>query len=206
MTLALGILVSGSGSNMEAILTAIAEKRLDAECRIVISNRPDVLALRRAQSAGVKTAVLDHKLYESRERFDTELVSTLRAEGVEWIALAGFMRVLTPVFLDAFAKKVVNIHPSLLPAFPGVNAQNQAFEYGVKVTGCTAHFVDGGVDTGPIILQSAVPVLPADTAESLKARILEQEHQIFVEALQKIALGEVVYPEDGRRIAAPRPQ
>jgi phosphoribosylglycinamide formyltransferase-1 len=206
VTLALGILVSGSGSNMEAILTAIAEKRLDAECKIVISNRPDVLALRRASSAGVKTAVLDHKLYDSRERFDMELVSTLRAEGVEWIALAGFMRVLTPVFLDAFAKKVVNIHPSLLPAFPGVSAQNQAFEYGVKITGCTAHFVDGGVDTGPIILQSAVPVLPADTAESLKARILEQEHQIFVEALQKIARGEVVYPEDGRRIAAPRPQ
>lgn len=206
MTLALGILVSGSGSNMEAILKAIAEKRLDAECKIVISNRPDVLALRRASAAGVKIAVLDHKRYESREHFDTDLVAVLVAEGVEWIALAGFMRVLTPIFLDAFSKRVVNIHPSLLPAFPGVNAQAQAFEYGVKVTGCTAHFVDGGVDTGPIIQQSAVPVLDTDTADSLKARILEQEHRIFVDALQKIALGEITYPKDGRRIAAPESQ
>lgn len=191
---------------MEAILTAIAEKRLDAECKIVISNRPDVLALGRAKKAGVKTTVLDHKRYESREQFDIDLVEALLAEGVEWIALAGFMRVLTPIFLDAFSRRVVNIHPSLLPAFPGVNAQRQAFEYGVKVTGCTAHFVDGGVDTGPIIQQSAVPVLDTDTPESLKARILEQEHQIFVDALQKIALGKVTYPEDGRRIAAPEPQ
>lgn len=206
MTLALGILVSGSGSNMEAILKAIAEKRLDAECKIVVSNRPGVLALRRASAAGVKTAVLDHKRYESREHFDTDLVAALLAHGVEWIALAGFMRVLTPIFLDAFSKRVVNIHPSLLPAFPGVNAQAQAFEYGVKVTGCTAHFVDGGVDTGPIIQQSAVPVLDTDTADSLKARILEQEHQIFVDALQKIALGEITYPKDGRRIAAPESQ
>jgi phosphoribosylglycinamide formyltransferase-1 len=206
VTLALGILVSGSGSNMEAILTAIAEGRLDAECKIVVSNRPDVLALERAKVAGVKTAVLDHKLYESRERFDTELVRTLRAEGARWIALAGFMRVLTPVFLDAFAKRVVNIHPSLLPAFPGVNAQEQAFDYGVKITGCTVHFVDGGVDTGPIIQQSAVPVHETDTAKSLKARILEQEHQIFVEALQQIARGKVIYPADGRRIDAPAPQ
>lgn len=206
MTLALGILVSGSGSNMDAILTAIAAGRLDAECKIVISNRPNVLALERAQKAGVKTAVLDHKLYDSREHFDTALVETLRAEGVQWIALAGFMRVLTPIFLDAFSRRVVNIHPSLLPAFPGVDAQKQAFEYGVKITGCTVHFVDSGVDTGPIILQSPVPVLASDTAESLKARILEQEHQIFVEALQMVALGQVTYPPDGRRIPAPLPQ
>jgi phosphoribosylglycinamide formyltransferase-1 len=206
VTLAVGILVSGSGSNMEAILTAIAAGRLDAECKIVVSNRPGVLALERAQKAGVKTAVLDHKRYTSREEFDTALVAALRAEGVEWIALAGFMRVLTPLFLDAFSKRDVNIHPSLLPAFPGVDAQTQAFEYGVKITGCTVHFVDSGVDTGPIISQSAVPVLAGDTAASLKARILEQEHQIFVAALQQIALGQITYPPDGRRIDAPRPK
>src|SRR5690606_31662600 len=127
-------------------------------------------------------------------------VETLLNEGVEWIALAGFLRVLTPIFLDAFSQRVVNIHPSLLPAFPGVNAQKQALDYGVKVAGCTVHFVDGGVDTGPIISQRSVPVLHGDTADTLKARILEQEHQIFVEALQAIALGEIRYPADGRRI------
>ncbi len=206
MTLQLGILVSGSGSNMESILTAISDGRLDAECKVVISNRPGVLALSRAETAGVKTAVLDHKEYGSREDFDTALVATLQREGVEWIALAGFMRVLTPIFLDAFSGKVVNIHPSLLPAFPGVNAQKQAFEYGVKVAGCTVHFVDGGVDTGPIISQRAVEVLESDTADTLKARILEQEHQIFVEALQAIAKGRVKYPADGRRIGQPGPQ
>lgn len=191
---------------MEAILTAIAAGRLDAECKLVVSNRPGVLALERAQKAGVKTVVLDHKRYGSREDFDTALVTALRAEGVEWIALAGFMRVLTPIFLDAFSRKVVNIHPSLLPAFPGVDAQRQAFEYGVKVAGCTVHFVDSGVDTGPIISQRAVPVLPSDTAESLKARILEQEHEIFVAALQKIAQGQITYPPDGRKIGAPEPK
>lgn len=200
MTLALGILVSGSGSNMESILAAIAEGRLDAECKMVVSNRPGALALSRAEQAGVKTNVLDHKEYSSREAFDTALVETLQNEGVEWIALAGFMRVLTPIFLDAFSQKIVNIHPSLLPAFPGVNAQKQALDYGVKIAGCTVHFVDGGVDTGPIISQRSVPVLDGDTADTLKARILEQEHQIFVEALQAIALGEVRYPADGRRI------
>jgi len=206
VTLALGILVSGSGSNMESILSAIAEGRLDAKCKVVVSNRPNVLAIERAEKAGVKTVVLDHKEYASREAFDTALVAALREEGVEWIALAGFMRVVTPVFLDAFSQKVVNIHPSLLPAFPGVNAQKQAFEYGVKVAGCTVHFVDGGVDTGPIISQRPVPVLEEATAETLKARILEQEHQIFVEALQAIALGKVRYPADGRRIGQSEPQ
>ncbi len=206
MTLALGILVSGSGSNMESILKAIADGRLDAECKVVISNRPDALALSRAEKAGVKSVALDHKKYASREEFDAALVQTLREKGVEWIALAGFMRVLTPVFLDAFSQRIVNIHPSLLPAFPGVNAQKQAYDYGVKVAGCTVHFVDGGVDTGPIISQRCVPVLDGDTADTLKTRILEQEHRIFVEALQAIALGNVRYPADGRRIGQSEPQ
>jgi phosphoribosylglycinamide formyltransferase-1 len=194
VSLKLGVLVSGSGSNLQAILDAIAAGKLRADCRVVISNRPGAYALERARAAGVKAVALDHKTFESREAFDEALVSHLKEAGVQWVALAGFMRVLTPVFLDAFSGRVVNIHPSLLPAFPGVDAQTQAFEYGVKIAGCTVHFVDSGVDTGPIILQSAVPVLPEDTAETLKARILEQEHKIFVEALDSIEKGLVTYP------------
>lgn len=199
MTLALGVLVSGNGSNLQAILDAIESGNLDAECRIVVSNRPSAYALVRAEKAGIKAVALDHKSYESRQAFDTALVELLRGAGVEWVALAGFMRVLTNVFLDAYAQKVVNIHPSLLPAFPGVAAQEQALSYGVKVTGCTAHFVDNGVDTGPIIAQKAVEVLESDTLETLRDRIIVQEHKIFVEALQAIAQGKVRYPATGRR-------
>lgn len=191
MTLRLGVLVSGSGTNLQALLDATAQGRLDAEVRLVVSNRPDVFALERAARAGVPSLVLNHREFGSREEFDGALVAALREAGVEWVALAGFMRVLTPVFLEAFAGRMVNIHPSLLPAFPGVDAQRQAFDYGVKVAGCTVHFVDGGVDTGPIIAQRAVPVLEEDDAASLRARILEQEHTLFVEALQAIAEGRV---------------
>lgn len=199
MTLALGVLVSGNGSNLQAILDAIESGNLDAECKIVVSNRPSAHALVRAEKANVKAVALDHKSYDSREAFDTALVELLRGAGVEWVALAGFMRVLTDVFLDAFAERIINIHPSLLPAFPGISAQEQAFSYGVKVTGCTAHFVDRGVDTGPIIAQKAVEVLESDTLETLRERIIVQEHKIFVEALQAIAQGKVRYPVNGRR-------
>ncbi len=191
MTLRLGVLVSGSGTNLQSLLDATAQGRLDAEVRLVVSNRPNVQALERAARAGVRSRVLNHREFGNREEFDGALVSALRGAGVEWVALAGFMRVLTPVFLEAFAGRMVNIHPSLLPAFPGVDAQRQAFDYGVKVAGCTVHFVDGGVDTGPIIAQRAVPVLEDDDAASLRARILEQEHTLFVEALQAIAEGRV---------------
>lgn len=187
MTLRLGVLVSGSGTNLQSILDACAQGRLDADLRLVVSNRPEAYALERAAQAGVQTLVLDHRKFPSREAFDTELVSALRSAGVEWVALAGFMRLLTPVFLDAFPRRIINIHPSLLPAFPGVDSQRQAFDYGVKVTGCTVHFVDGGVDTGPIIAQRAVPVLADDDAASLRARILEQEHALFVEVLQALS-------------------
>ena len=197
--LSLGVLVSGSGSNLQAILDAIAAGTLNARCRVVVSNRPDVQALARAERAFVPTVVVDHKAYATREEFDTELVRRLRGHGVEWIALAGFMRVLSPVFLDAFKDRVVNIHPSLLPAFPGVNGPKQAFDYGVKIAGCTVHFVELGVDSGPIILQKSVPVLPEDSVETLKARILEQEHIAFVEALQLISEGRIHLPETGRR-------
>lgn len=191
MTLALGVLVSGSGSNLEAILSAIEHGALDAECRVVISNKPGVLALERAAKRGVPTRVVSHKDFPSREAFDAELVGILRTFGVELVVLAGFMRVITPVLLGAFPEKVVNIHPSLLPAFPGVDAQGQAHDYGVKVAGCTVHFVDLGVDSGPIIAQATVPALPGDTADDLRHRILEQEHRLLPEVLGWIAAGRV---------------
>ncbi len=195
MSLQLGILVSGNGSNLQAILDAIAGRTLDAECRIVISNRPQAFALNRAHDAGVPTLVVDHKEFGSREEFDRELVEQLRARGVEWLVLAGFMRVLTPVLLSAFQGRIINIHPSLLPAFPGVNAQAQALEYGVKVAGCTVHFVDGGVDSGPIIAQRAVEVLAGDSVEDLKQRILQQEHRLLPEVLQALSEGRVKIKE-----------
>ncbi len=200
MTLSLGVLVSGSGSNLQAILDAISRGELSAEVRVVLCNRPGAYALTRAKNAGIRAVCLDHKSFPSREDFDTEMLSVLKDAGVEWVALAGFMRVLSKGFLDAFKHRVVNIHPSLLPAFPGVNAQKQAFDYGVRVAGCTVHFVDDGVDTGPIISQRAVPVHEDDTVESLRDRILEQEHKAFVEALRFISEGRVEISSDGRRV------
>jgi phosphoribosylglycinamide formyltransferase-1 len=185
---------------LQAILDGISSGRLAAECKLVVCNRPGAYALERARAAGVPTLCLDHKNFDNREKFDSALAGSLQKAGVEWVALAGFMRVLTAEFLSAFSRRVINIHPSLLPAFPGVNAQKQAFEYGVKVAGCTVHFVDGGVDTGPIIVQSAVDVLDVDTEESLRNRILEREHEILVQALDWIEKGIVQYPENGRKI------
>lgn len=200
MTLELGVLVSGSGSNLQAILDAIQDGRLDARCRLVLSNRADAYALTRAQKAGVPTTVLQHKDFPDRESFDRELVRALQAAGVEWVALAGFMRLLTPTFLDAFPERIVNIHPSLLPSFPGVNAQKQAFDYGVSWTGCTVHFVTQEMDSGPILIQRPVQVLPEDTASTLQQRILQEEHQAFVEALSLLAAGRVrLVPTDSGR-------
>jgi len=200
-TLNLGVLVSGSGTNLQAILDAIAEGRLDARVRIVISNKPGVLALERAARAGVPTRTLVHRDFPSREAFDEALVAALREASVDLVVLAGFMRLLTPRFLDAFPERIVNIHPSLLPAFPGIDSQKQAFDYGVKIAGCTVHFVDAGTDTGPIIAQAAVPVLEDDDAESLRLRILEQEHRLLVSVLGWLSEGrvELVRAEAGGR-------
>jgi phosphoribosylglycinamide formyltransferase-1 len=197
-TLALGVLCSGSGTNLQAILDAVASGRLDADVRLVISNKPEARALERARKAGVGTLALPHRDFATREAFDAALVAALREAGAAWVVLAGFMRVLTPVFLGAFKQRIVNIHPALLPAFPGVHAQAQALAYGVKVSGCTVHFVDEGVDTGPVILQRAVPVLDDDTLDSLTQRILVEEHRAMVEALDAIAKGrvEIVPPGD----------
>jgi phosphoribosylglycinamide formyltransferase-1 len=193
----LGILLSGRGSNFLAIADSIAAGRLSAEIAVVISNKPYAPGIEAAKQRGLHAHVIQAKGL-TREQHDTEVVQTLRHHGVELVVLAGYMRLLTPDFIRAFPNRIVNIHPSLLPAFPGLNAQKQAFEYGVKVTGCTVHFVSEGLDDGPILLQKAVPVLTTDTEETLAARILEQEHVLYSEALQSIASGSCRI--DGRRV------
>lgn len=190
-TLQLGVLVSGNGSNLQAILDAIADSRLDAAVRLVVSNVPDVRALERAERAGVPSLTLCHGEFSSRELYERRLADVLDEAGVEWVALAGFMRILTSTFLRRFPDRVVNIHPALLPAFAGAHAQLQALNYGVKVAGCTVHFVDEGVDSGPIIAQRTVPVLDDDDEASLSGRILTEEHRAYVEVLQWIAEGRI---------------
>lgn len=196
--MALGVLVSGGGSNLQAILDAIAAKRLDARVAVVLSNVPGVAALERARRAGVDAVALDHKAFADRKAFDAAVVDVLRAHEVELVVLAGFMRLVTDVLLGAFPMRVVNVHPALLPAFPGVNAQRQALAYGARVTGCTVHFVDGGTDTGPVIAQAAVPVKDGDDEDTLSHRILAREHQLLPQVLQWFAEGRVsVEPAPG---------
>ena len=190
--LSLGVLVSGTGSNLQAVLDAIEGGNLAARVRVVISNRPNVQALERASKAGIPALTIPHKDFSTREEFDHAMVSALREAEVSWVVLAGFMRVLTPGFLSAFPGRIVNIHPSLLPAFPGVDAAKQALAYGVKITGCTVHWVDQGVDSGKIIAQRAVVVEAADDLASLSTRIHTAEHQLLVSVLQDIAAGRVV--------------
>ncbi len=186
-TLDLGVLISGRGSNLLSILHAIAGSRLDARVRLVLSNRADAGGLVHAKARGVPTQVLSHKDYASREAYDEALVAALRGAGVTFVVLAGFMRIVTKVLLDAFPSRVLNIHPSLLPAFPGIHAQADALAYGVKLAGCTVHFVDAGTDTGPILAQSAIAVHDDDTEETLAGRILTAEHNLLPRALQWIA-------------------
>ena len=192
----LGVLISGRGSNLAAILSAIDDGALPARVALVVSNKPDAAGLARAAAAGIPTRVIPHGAYPDRAAFDAALVAALRDAAVSVVVLAGFMRLLTPVFLDAFPDRVVNIHPALLPAFPGVDAQAQAFAYGARVTGCTVHLVDAGTDTGPVIAQAAVPILDGDDRDALAARILPREHELLVRALAWIAAGklEVVPP------------
>jgi phosphoribosylglycinamide formyltransferase-1 len=190
--LILGVLVSGSGSNLQAILDAGRRGELGgARVAVVISNVAGVQALTRAQAAGVATLVLPHKNFPTREAFDDALVAALREHGVELVVLAGFMRIITPRLLDAFPQRIVNIHPALLPAFPGIHAQRQALDYGVKLTGCTVHFVDQGTDTGAIILQTPVTVEDGDDEATLAARILVEEHRLYPAAIRALAEGRV---------------
>ncbi len=185
----IGVLISGSGSNLQAIIDAIEEKRLDAFIQVVISNREDAFGLVRAKKNNIPTEVLDHKKFSSREDFDQALVKILQAREVELVILAGFMRLLSPIFVKAFSNRIMNIHPSLLPAFPGLHVQRKAIEHGVRFSGCTVHFVNEECDEGPIIIQAAVPVFPGETEESLSARILKEEHRIYPRAIQLYSEG-----------------
>jgi phosphoribosylglycinamide formyltransferase-1 len=196
----LAILLSGRGSNFQAIHDAIQTGRLQAEIVCVLSNRPDAPGLERAREYGYAAHAIDHKQFARRALHEEEVRHVLDAAKPDFIVLAGYMRLLSAGFVERYRHRILNIHPSLLPSFPGVDAQAQAVAYGVKVSGCTVHFVDEHLDAGPIIVQRAVPVEDGDTAETLSARILEQEHQAYVEALQLLAGG---YRVDGRRVVVP---
>lgn len=197
MNRTLGVLVSGRGSNLQAIIDAIAAGRLQARIALVISNRPGAAGLDRARAAGIEALTIDHRNFASRGEYDAVLVRELKARGVDLVCLAGFMRLLSPVFIDAFPDAILNIHPALLPAFPGVDAQRQAWEHGVKVSGVTVHLVNNDLDAGPIVLQRTVPVLDEDTPEALAARILVEEHEAYPEAIRIILAGG--WRVDGRR-------
>lgn len=196
----LGILLSGRGSNFLAIHRAIADGRIaDAEIAVVISNKPDAKGLESARSLGLPALAIpqEGKGPAAREAHDTKMIAALTDYGVDLVCLAGYMRIISPAFVQAFPNRILNIHPSLLPAFPGLDAQHQAFEYGAKVAGCTVHFVDEAVDHGVIVLQKVVPVLDEDTVEGLSERILEQEHIAYPEAISRVLSGQ--YRIEGRR-------
>jgi phosphoribosylglycinamide formyltransferase-1 len=187
--LKLGVLISGNGSNLQSIIDHIEKGSLKAVIKIVISNNSDAFGIARARKYGINVAILNNRDFKSKEDFDSELIKILEKNDVELVIMAGFMRILTPVFLKAFSRRIMNIHPALLPSFPGLHGQKQALDYGVKFSGCTVHFVDEGVDTGPIIIQSAVHVSDDDTVEELSARILKEEHRIYPQAIQLYAEG-----------------
>jgi phosphoribosylglycinamide formyltransferase-1 len=196
--LRLAVLASGRGSNLQAIIDAITEGRLHAVLALVISNKAEAQALERARTHGAPAVFLDPKATPGRDAYDAVILEHLRKHDVGLVALAGYMKIVSRVLIDAYAGRIMNIHPSLLPSFPGLQAQQQALDWGAKMSGCTVHFVEEGVDTGPIIQQAAVPVLEGDTAESLEARILAQEHRIYPEAIQLFAEGCLTI--EGRRV------
>ena len=182
----LAVLVSGRGSNLQAIIDSIDQEELDAHLSIVISNTKDAMALKRAEKHGIKTIFIDPSTYLNSKEYNKALVLKLKEFSIDLICLAGYMRILGEEVIQTFEKKIINIHPSLLPAFPGLNAQKQAINHGVKFSGCTVHFVDSGVDSGPIILQTVVPVYDNDDEKSLSKRILEQEHYLYPKAIKMI--------------------
>jgi len=202
VALGLGVLVSGRGSNLVAILDAIQEETLDATVKVVVSNKATAPGLERAKERGIHTVFIDPKPYAQeknpKEAYDSAVGTVLQEHGVECVVLAGYMRIVTPALLRMFPWKMLNIHPSLLPAFPGLDAQRQALEWGAKVSGCSVHFVTEGVDEGPIIGQIAVPIHENDTVDTLSARILEQEHQLYPQAIQLMAQGRL--QREGRTV------
>ena len=191
MKVNLGVLVSGSGSNLQSIIDKIEKGLLDAVIKVIISNDPDAYALERAKKHNIPTVVIRHCDFGKREDFDQEMVAILKSYSVDLVIMAGFMRVLSPLFLNAFPMKIMNIHPAILPSFTGTHAQKRAAEYGVKFSGCSVHFADEGVDTGPIIIQAIVPVYDDDTEDTLGARILKEEHKIYPQAIQFYAEGRI---------------
>lgn len=197
----LAVLISGRGSNLQAIIDAIQQGTLDATIVVVVSNRAAAPGMMRAHEAGIETIHINPKAYASREDYDAALVHELRARSVDVVCLAGYMKLVAEPMLDAFPNRILNVHPSLLPAFPGLDAQRQALEYGVRVSGATVHFVTGELDGGPIIMQAAVPVRVDDTVESLAARILVEEHRIYPAAIAKVLAGACVI--QGRRVVQP---
>ncbi|PIU55783.1 MAG: phosphoribosylglycinamide formyltransferase [Deltaproteobacteria bacterium CG07_land_8_20_14_0_80_38_7] len=185
----LGALASGQGTNLQSIINACERKEINAEITIVISDQPQAMALQRAKKHSIPTAIHERKKYKTKKEFERAIAEDIEKAQVNLICLAGFMRIISPDFINTFKNKIINIHPSLLPSFPGLEAQKQALEYGVKFTGCTVHFVDELTDHGPIILQAAVPVMKNDTLSSLKERILKEEHKIYPKAIQLITEG-----------------
>lgn len=187
----LGVLVSGNGTNLQAIIDAVEAKRLSATVKVVISNKADAKAIERAKKHHIPTFIIQESRFPSKEDCDAHLVEILKANSIDLVILAGFMRLLTPVFIRAFPMRIINIHPALLPSFPGLNVQKKALAYGVKFSGCTVHFVDEGLDTGPIIIQAVVPVHNNDTEATLAKRILKEEHRIYPQAIQFFAEGRI---------------
>ena len=190
------VLISGSGSNLQTLIDACAAADFPAKIALVISNKADAFGLTRAKNAGIPTRVISHKDYASRAAFDTAMDAILREAGVEFVCLAGFMRLLTPEFVSGWKDRLVNIHPSLLPAFKGVHVHEQVVAAGVRFSGCTVHFVRPEMDVGPIIAQAAVPVHPDDTPEAVAARVLEQEHILYPQALRQLAEGKLVVRDE----------
>ncbi len=196
--LKIAVLVSGSGTNLQSIIDAVEAGRCDARIMVVISDNPGAYAIERAKRHNIPVEVVTKAELPSKKDFDRRLVEILRGYGVELVVLAGFMRLLTEVMIEAFPMRIMNIHPALLPSFPGLNVQKKALDYGVKFSGCTVHFVDPGVDTGPIIIQAVVPVYDDDTVEDIKERILKEEHRIYPQAIQLFAEGRLEVR--GRRV------
>ena len=198
MPLKIAVLVSGRGSNLQAIIDAIESGKINGKIEVVISNKEDAYALERAKRHNIEGIFIDSSSYKNKDDYDRAIITILEKKDIGLVCLAGFMRILTPYFVNKYKRRIINIHTSLLPAFPGLEAQKKALDYGVKFTGATVHFVDESVDSGPIIIQAVVPVLDTDTPEILSERILEEEHRIYPEAIKAFAEGRIVVK--GRRI------
>lgn len=194
----IGVLASGRGTNLQAIIEAVEEGRIEGEISIAVSDNPDAYALKRAKEHNIETQYIDFRSFKNKEDYDKKVVECLKEKKIDLVVLAGYMRILSPFFINAYKNRVMNIHPALLPSFPGLHAQKQAVEHGVKVSGCSVHFVDEGLDSGPIILQKAVEVKDNDTEESLTERILKEEHQIYPRAIQLFSEGRLVIK--GRKV------